>query len=154
MVAKINSALGSPSKMKYFEGAVLKTPGLKGAGRGGARIQTTQRCRCQTSRSQTDNHPCHSLKNTLNLALLKSASTNLFMLITLTVILALAIGVLVLLITRRSVSDWQVHLSETTSEWKRRNEEGEEVKPVEPRKSSLKRFCVKKAARVGLSSCR
>jgi hypothetical protein len=62
------------------------------------------------------------------------------MLITLTVILALAIGVLVvLLITRRSVSDWQVHLSETTSEWKRRNEEGEEVKPVEPRKSSLEK---------------
>lgn len=62
------------------------------------------------------------------------------MLITLTVILALAIGVLVvLLLTRRSVSDWQVHLSETTSEWKKRNEEGEQVELVEPRKASLEK---------------
>lgn len=60
------------------------------------------------------------------------------MLVTLTAIVALAVGVLIiLLVTRRSVSDWQIHISETTSEWKKNNAEDREPPFVEPRTSSL-----------------
>ncbi|MBS5826986.1 MULTISPECIES: hypothetical protein [Actinomycetaceae] len=72
-----------------------------------------------------------------------------FIFVTLTVILALAVGVLVvLLVTRRSVSDWQVHLEKTTSEWKQADNEGQKPDPVTPRKSSLEAV-IKKEGREG-----
>lgn len=72
-----------------------------------------------------------------------------FIFVTLTVILALAVGVLVvLLITRRSVSDWQVHLEKTTNEWKQADIDGQNPDPVTPRKSSLETV-MKKEGREG-----
>ncbi|WP_297556245.1 hypothetical protein [uncultured Actinomyces sp.] len=72
-----------------------------------------------------------------------------FIFITLTVILALAVGVLVvLLVTRRSVSDWQVHLEKTTSEWKQADMDGSKPDPVTPRVSSLETV-IRKEGREG-----
>lgn len=62
------------------------------------------------------------------------------MFVTLTVIVALAVGVLVvLLVTRRSVSDWQIHFERTTNEWKNKdkNEATKETPQVEPLSSDL-----------------
>lgn len=61
-----------------------------------------------------------------------------FIIVTTIAILALAIGVLVaLLVTRRSVSDWQKHLTETTQEWKKHSEQGLDPDPVKPKRTSL-----------------
>ncbi|MDO5034168.1 MAG: hypothetical protein Q4E01_02145 [Actinomycetaceae bacterium] len=70
-----------------------------------------------------------------------------FIFVTLTVILALAIGVLVvLLVTRRSVSDWQLHIERTSREWKRSEASEEEPLPqVQPRNSSLETMILKEA---------
>lgn len=54
-------------------------------------------------------------------------------------ILALAVGVLfALMVSRRSVSDWQNHLTQTTRQWKEREKDDDATEEeIQPKRASL-----------------